>query len=90
MGQTQTHNAIACFVPSSNNGIKGTVKFHQNGKCEIKLQGLIPNHTHAIHIHEFGINTTVHLDYFDFGLTFKMPFGKNSGNRPQLRNTAAA
>ena len=54
MGQTQTHNAIACFVPSSNNGIKGTVKFHQNGKCEIKLQGLIPNHTHAIHIHEFG------------------------------------
>ena len=38
MGQTQTHNAIACFVPSSNNGIKGTVKFYQNGKCEIKLQ----------------------------------------------------
>ena len=36
MGQTQTHNAIACFVPSSNNGIKGTVKFYQNGKCEIK------------------------------------------------------
>lgn len=54
MGQTQTHNAIACFVPSSNNGIKGTVKFYQNGKCEIKLQGLVPNHTHAIHIHEFG------------------------------------
>lgn len=68
------------FNVVSRQGRKMRMDFFQNlnlSKFEIGISQHF-NYLEEIHIHEFGINSTVHLDYFDFGLTFKMPFGKNA------------
>jgi len=49
--------AIAFFNPLTNNNISGKIIFEQFGaslQMSIDLQGFEPNHTFAIHIHEFG------------------------------------
>ena len=49
--------AIAFFNRLTNNNISGKVIFEQVGsslQMKIDLQGFEPNHTFAIHIHEFG------------------------------------
>jgi Cu-Zn family superoxide dismutase len=49
--------AIAFFNPLTNNNISGIIIFEQlesSLKMQINLQGFKPNHTFAIHIHEFG------------------------------------
>lgn len=36
------------------------------------------NYMDDINVHEFGVNATLHMEIFDFGLNYKMPFGKES------------
>jgi type IX secretion system PorP/SprF family membrane protein len=36
------------------------------------------NYLDDFNVHEFGINSTMHLEFFDFGLNYKVPFGKES------------
>jgi Cu-Zn family superoxide dismutase len=52
-------NAICYFNPVINNGVNGTIKFHQckqhlNCFILIELEGLKPNSIVGCHIHEFG------------------------------------
>lgn len=62
-------NAICIIDPNcstNSQSIKGEIKFYQSGKFSptkvaINLQGLKPNSTNAIHIHEYG-NTKSCMD----------------------------
>ena len=52
-------NAICYFNPIINNGVSGTIKFHQCREHHlcivlIELEGLNPSSTVGCHIHEFG------------------------------------
>lgn len=49
--------AITVFDPIINNNIGGQIIFEQEDikvKIDINLHGFEPNHTYAIHIHEYG------------------------------------
>lgn len=50
--------AVAVMHPIGGSGVSGTVRFSDlpNGKVHVvaDIQGLSPNGTHAIHVHEYG------------------------------------
>ena len=50
-------SAVAVLAPTKGNSVSGTVNFTQKGdlvQIEAKINGLKPNGTHGIHIHEKG------------------------------------
>ena len=49
--------AVCVLHPTQGNTVKGVVRFVQNGdsvKVTADIEGLSPNGTHAIHIHQYG------------------------------------
>jgi Cu-Zn family superoxide dismutase len=58
---SSVHDAVAVIYPTKNNSVSGTIRFNDvDGGLHVSgsVSGLQPNSTHAMHIHEFGDQTS--------------------------------
>jgi Cu-Zn family superoxide dismutase len=58
---SSVHDAVAVIYPTKNNSVSGTIHFNDvDGGLHVsgRVSGLQPNSTHAMHIHQFGDQTS--------------------------------
>ncbi len=74
------HSYLYLFGALSKQGSKMRLDFYQEMNLSSFGIGLSQhfNYLDDINVHEIGVNSTIHMEFFDFGLSYKVPFGAGS------------
>lgn len=74
------HSYLYLFGALSKQGNRHRLDFYQEFNLSTFGIGLSQhfNYLEDVNVHEIGVNSTIHMEFFDFGISYKVPFGANS------------